>query len=90
LSTLDTDTDTDTDTDKRKKNSSRFAPPSLEEINQYIEEKGYQVDGERFRNFYESKNWMVGKNKMKKWKAALANWNTSNSKSTVNPLEGAI
>jgi hypothetical protein len=73
-----------------KKNSSRFAPPTLDDVNKYISEKGYQVDGERFINFYESKDWMVGKNKMKKWKAALANWNSSNKKPEGNAWDGAI
>lgn len=31
-------------------------------------------EAEKFCNFYESKNWHVGKNKMKKWKAAASNW----------------
>ena len=31
--------------------------------------------GEKFWNFYESKNWMIGKNKMKNWKAAIKTWN---------------
>lgn len=51
-----------------------FVPPSLDEISAYISEKGYSVDAERFFNFYESKGWMVGKNRMKSWKAAVANW----------------
>jgi hypothetical protein len=32
------------------------------------------VDGVKFINFYESKGWMVGKNKMKDWKAAIRTW----------------
>lgn len=59
--------------------SKRFAPPSIEEVRAYCEEKGYRIDPERFVNFYESKGWMVGKTKMKKWKAAVANWEKSNS-----------
>jgi hypothetical protein len=27
-----------------------------------------------FINFYESKGWMVGKNKMKDWKACVRTW----------------
>ncbi len=51
-----------------------FTPPSVKEVAAYAEERGYDIDAERFVNFYESKNWMVGKNKMAKWKAAVANW----------------
>lgn len=52
----------------------RFTPPTLDEVKQYVSEKGYDMDPVKFWNFYESKGWMVGKNKMKKWKAAVANW----------------
>lgn len=51
-----------------------FVPPTLEEVNVYVSEKGYTVDAERFIDFYTSKGWMVGKNKMKDWKAAVRNW----------------
>ena len=33
-----------------------------------------EIDVNKFINFYESKGWMVGKNKMKDWKAAVRNW----------------
>lgn len=52
----------------------RFSPPSLEEVKSYVQEKGYSVDAEQFVNFYESKGWMVGKNKMRNWRAAIATW----------------
>ncbi len=52
----------------------RFAPPTVEQVKEYCAERGYAVDAERFVDFYASKNWMVGKNKMKDWKAALRNW----------------
>lgn len=52
----------------------RFVPPTVEEVSEYVREKGYQVDPERFVDFYQSKNWYVGKNKMVDWKAAVRNW----------------
>ena len=54
----------------------RFRPPTLKEVNAYISEKGYSVEAERFIDFYASKGWMVGRNKMKDWKAAVRNWNS--------------
>ncbi|BCK01630.1 phage replisome organizer N-terminal domain-containing protein [Anaerocolumna chitinilytica] len=57
-----------------KKNSSRFTPPTPEEIKSYCIERNNRVDPERFFDFYSSKGWMVGKNKMKDWKAAVRNW----------------
>ena len=55
-------------------NATRFRPPTVDEVRTYCQEKGHNIDPERFVNFYDSKGWMVGKNKMQKWKAAVANW----------------
>lgn len=63
---------------------SRFVPPTTEEVRAYCSEKGYQVDPERFVLFYESKGWYVGKNKMKSWKAAVANWAKSDKPQSGN------
>ena len=52
----------------------RVAPPTPEDVREYCREKGLNVDADRFVDFYESKNWYVGKNKMKDWKAAVRNW----------------
>lgn len=60
---------------REDKKSTRFAPPSVADVNDYINEKGYQVDADAFVSFYESNGWMVGKNKMKDWKAAVRTWN---------------
>lgn len=60
--------------ERGEKTQGVFTPPSLEEVKEYIREKGYIIDAESFINFYESKGWMVGKNKMKNWRAALVTW----------------
>lgn len=52
----------------------RFSPPSLEEVQAYISERGSAVDAQQFVDFYASKGWMVGKNRMKDWKAAVRTW----------------
>jgi len=57
-----------------KEKATPFQTPTLDEIKSYVEEKGYAVDAERFFYFYESKGWMIGKNKMKSWRAAVATW----------------
>ncbi len=41
----------------------------------YFEEKKAE-GGERFFNYYESNGWRVGKNQMRKWKAAASGWIT--------------
>ena len=58
----------------RKGKSRSFTPPTLEEVEDYCKETGKYIDAEKFINFYESKGWMVGKNKMVSWKAAVNNW----------------
>lgn len=52
----------------------KFVKPTLEEIKTYFAEKGYEEESERFYDFYSSKGWMVGKNPMKDWRAAVRNW----------------
>lgn len=51
-----------------------FAPPSLADISQYCQQRENSVDPETFFDFYSSKGWMVGKNKMKDWKASVRTW----------------
>lgn len=74
----------------KKKETSRFTPPSVDEVREYCLKEGYGIDPERFVDFYESKGWMIGKNKMKSWKAAVRTW-VKNNKSTPqksdNPYE---
>lgn len=57
-----------------KEKSTRFTPPTVEEVKAYASEHGCKIDAERFVDFYASKGWMVGKTKMKDWKAAVRNW----------------
>ena len=51
-----------------------FTPPTVDEVAAYVLEKGYPVDPDRFVDFYTTKGWMVGKNKMVDWKAAVRTW----------------
>ena len=53
-----------------------FSPPSLSEVSDYIKEKHYAVDPQRFIDYYTSNGWKVGKNPMRDWKAAVRNWNS--------------
>ncbi len=54
--------------------SNIFVPPTVEEVKAYCDEKGYSVDPGQFVDFYESKGWLVGKSKMKDWKASVRTW----------------
>ena len=58
----------------RGEKSKRFYPPTLDEVKQYCEERKNNIDPMAFIDFYSSKNWMIGKNRMKAWKAAVRTW----------------
>lgn len=64
--------------ENEKKIVQRFIPPTIAEVQAYIQQKGYSIDAESFVAFYESKGWMVGKNKMKDWHMALVTWSKRN------------
>ena len=59
---------------KGKKTPRRFVKPSVEEVQAYCDERGNGMDARSFVDFYECKGWMVGKNPMKDWKAAVRTW----------------
>jgi len=72
---IDIEIDKDIDIEKESKGKSkRFSPPSINEIQDYCEKRNNNVDASTFFDFYESKGWYVGKNKMKDWKAAVRTW----------------
>lgn len=60
--------------DISKKTRTIFKPPTIQEVRDYCEQRGNSIDAEYFVDFYTSKNWMVGKNKMKDWKACVRTW----------------
>jgi len=54
---------------------SRFAPPTIKEVEDRCLEIGLPTsEASKFVNYYESKGWIVGRSKMKSWKASLAGW----------------
>lgn len=59
-----------------------FSAPSVEEVAVYCKEHGYTIDAQMFVDFYTAKGWMVGKNKMKDWKAAVRTWERNKTRST--------
>lgn len=56
----------------------RFTPPDLEEVKAYCSERGKGVDPVRFYDYNVARGWMIGKNKMKDWKAAVRTWERTN------------
>lgn len=66
----------------KSQKSIRFIKPTIDEIRMLNTIANLNIDPEQFFDFYESKDWMVGKNKMKDWKAAARNWARRNSTAT--------
>ena len=58
------------------KKSIAFVAPSFSEVKEYVNANGYtSVDPQQFIDHYTAVGWMVGKNPMKEWRAAVRNWN---------------
>ena len=55
----------------------------MDDVRAYCTERGNSVDPQSFVDFYESKGWMIGKNKMKDWKAAVRTWERSETKTRL-------
>lgn len=62
---------------KPEKKAKRFVKPTVEQVRDYITEKNYTVDAEKFWDYYESKGWKVGHSPMKDWKAAVRTWQSN-------------
>lgn len=70
---------------KEKYKRKDFTKPTIEEIKEYCLERNNGINAEAFYDFYESKGWYVGKNKMKDWKACVRTWEKRNKKEEQLP-----
>ena len=72
-------------------NSKRFKKPTLDEVKNYCIFRNNNIDAEGFISFYESKDWMIGKNKMKNWEQAIVTWEKREyKKPTMSKLDAQI
>lgn len=70
--TVPSSTSTSTSSSKHKKNTKKkFRIPTLAEVDEYCKKRNNKINAQVFINFYESKDWMIGKNKMKSWEACI-------------------
>lgn len=60
-----------------KKERKVFAPPNLEEVQFYCQERKNQVNPDKWFSHYQANGWLVGKNKMKDWRASVRYWEHS-------------
>ncbi len=53
----------------------RFIPPTEEEVKEYANSIGFKsLNAGLWWHHYDAKNWMIGKNKMARWKSAVWTW----------------
>lgn len=66
-----------------------FQPPSLDEVQEYIKEKKYNVDAKKFIDYFEANDWTDSKgNKVKSWKQKIITW--SSYRQTPNVVTESI
>ena len=88
VASLDIDIDKEEDIEKeiikdkagKPPRATRFIPPTIDEVTAYCRERNNTVDPERFIDHYTANGWMVGKNKMKDWKASVRTWERRETK----------
>lgn len=59
---------------KAPKKNTRFTPPTVGQVAEYCQERSNSVNPQKFVDFYQTNNWMRGKNKIKDWKACVRTW----------------
>jgi DNA-binding MarR family transcriptional regulator len=73
-----------------KEDNKEIVPPDYEEAKKYYQEKQYDFGFDNWFYYYESKGWMIGKNKVKSWKATMKTWSLNRKKDTSfqsNPVK---
>lgn len=74
-------------TNKQNTDRGRFAPPTLEEVRAYCEERKNDIDPEAFIDHYTGNGWKVGKNPMKDWRAAVRQWERNDIRAGRKPKQ---
>ena len=68
-----------------KKEIKGFVKPTIEQLKEYMTEQGMNDIAENWLNHYEANGWMVGKNKMKDWKASVRTWKINQKNNSATP-----
>lgn len=54
---------------------SKFMPPTVEEVRDYIKSQNYNINPEQFIDYYTARGWELSKGrKIKDWKACVRTW----------------
>lgn len=79
-----TDSNKDCLTDCLIKKPRRDRPNDVQEVRDFVQEKGYHFNPDEFYAFYESSNWYRGKTKITNWKQCCVTWETTWKKGRGN------
>ena len=52
----------------------KFTSPTQDQVKEYCDERENKIDARLFCDTYEARGWMIGKSKMKDWRAAVRTW----------------
>lgn len=61
-------------------------PPALEDVDAYCAERKNGINASHFMDFYSARGWMIGKTRMKDWRAAIRTWE-QNSQRGAEPVK---
>ncbi len=67
----------------------RFKPPTVQEVQDYCNERQNGIHAYTFVNFYQSKGWKVGNQPMKDWRAAVRTWEQKNKQNGITNTKNA-
>lgn len=84
----DNSNDTGTDNEKEITDNANKMPPSLEMVSNYCKVRNNGINPQTFIDFYSSKGWFVGKQKMKDWQASVRTWEGRDQGSGANTSPG--
>ena len=76
-----------------RETASRFTPPTRDELKIFCLENGLSVDVDYFLDHYAANGWMVGKTRMKDWRATVRNWarrDQKEAKASVKPVKTVV
>lgn len=68
---------------KRERDKRNIIPPPIELVEAYCLERGNGINAQEFCDHYEATGWMVGKNKMRDWQAAVRTWENKRTQTVV-------
>jgi len=88
LTTNNNDNNGNNDNNVNKRKKKHFVPPTLQEVKDYILEKKYTVDAERFFEYFTESGWVDSKgNSVRNWKQKIITWSSygSNGETATSP-----